>query len=280
MSKRTTIGLYLLVFPALLLAACSPAAVPAQSTTAATATVGTSQSATSTPSAATTELNTSYQNAVSIEEQLLLGTLQLAGTDQAVTKEQAALLIPLWTQLQSLSQNTTPGQNNNDTTNNDTTQADALVQQIITAMTPAQIQAIAAMQITSDSAMTLMQELGVSRGGPGQGNGQGNGDNGNPPQQPSGNPPDNGNGGEPPSDGNGRQAPGDGQQPGNGQQGNDQQAMPQNGQNPSDGRMMVSPQLIDALLQMLNKISAGEAMMPATGLSSTFTIYQTDTATN
>ena len=45
--------------------------------------------------------------------------------------------------------------------------------------------------------------------------------------------------------------------------------MTQNGKNSPDGRMMVSPQLIDALLQILNKISTGESMLPANRLSTT-----------
>jgi hypothetical protein len=48
---------------------------------------------------AAVELNTTYENAVSIEQQLMVGAFKLEGTNLAVSKEQANILIPLYTNL-------------------------------------------------------------------------------------------------------------------------------------------------------------------------------------
>jgi hypothetical protein len=212
-----------------------------------------SQSSTSEPSAnqeaanSTAQLNTSYDNTVPVEMQLVLGTLKLVGTDQTMTQDQAAVLLPLWSNLQSLSQSLGPGQPQQDSsstsqsTNADTQQKiDALVEQIQQAMTPAQIQAIANMKITQDTAMALMQEIGITMGGPQGG--------GSMPQPPQGNPPDS-NGtsgaGSPPTD---EQKP-----PNGGQQ-------PDNSQMPSPQGGMIPPQLLDSLIQTIGKIANGETV--------------------
>jgi len=130
------------------------------------------------------ELNTTYENAVSVETQLLLGTFKLEETDQAVTKEQAAILLPLWTNFKTLSQSMrpergAPGQRQGDSTpqaiptvNQETqTQMKALIKEILAALTPEQIQAISAMKITRETSMLIMQEQGITMGGPQQGTG-------------------------------------------------------------------------------------------------------------
>jgi hypothetical protein len=160
---------------------------------------------------ATVELSTSYENAVSVEYQLLLGTLSLTH-DLAVTEGQASVLLPLWKDLKTLSMNMGPGQGAPGQTGASATpqpqgtgtetqaQIDELVKQIEAAMTPEQIEAIAAMKITWDSAMTIMQAQGLTMGG-----GSGN-------QPPSGGQPP--TGGQPPS---GAPSPGDAQPPGGAQ---------------------------------------------------------------
>jgi hypothetical protein len=184
-----------------------------------------------------TELNTSYENAASVELQLLVGTLKLIGTDQAVTKDQATALAPLWTNLQTLHQSMRPDPAQNDSNSQPQTdntalqsQVNEIVKQIQSLMTPAQLQAIAALQITRESAMTFMQDLGMTMGGPG---GDGQGGAGAPP-----------GGGQPPS---------------SGQPGGDQMATPPAGRNGS-GSGMVPPQLIDTLVQVLQKIASGETI--------------------
>ncbi|CAG0928965.1 hypothetical protein TFLX_01193 [Thermoflexales bacterium] len=243
--KRPHAAIYLLIISVVLLSACAPAATPpitvskstkvAVSTEAATAAVvqGTS---------AVAELNTSYENAVAL--QLLLGTLELQGTDLAVTAEQAGALLPLWNNFKTISSSMTPRQGQGYVTpqpQDDNAavlaQMEALVQQIQAVMTSEQIKAIAEMKITRETAMTIMQEQGITLGDPqlGRGNNAGNGNL--PPQgtPPAGRPGDiSGNGGP--------GAPPNGQQPGNGQ-------MPA----PRAGGGMISPELVDALIQMLEK---------------------------
>jgi len=46
-------------------------------------------------------LNVTFENAVSIEQQLVLGTLKLEDSDLAVSKEQADILVPLYTKLKN-----------------------------------------------------------------------------------------------------------------------------------------------------------------------------------
>jgi uncharacterized protein YceK len=136
----------------------------------------------------TVRLNTDYDNAATVEIQLLAGTLKLEGTDQAVTASQAAVLLPLWQQVQTLSRSLMPamgGPRQQRAQSTPTAQIDAaamqsqidgVLEQIQSDMTPGQIQAIAAMQITQESAATVAQGLG-QMGGPGGQSG------GNPPGQ-------------------------------------------------------------------------------------------------
>ena len=119
-------------------------------------------------------LTTSYDNAVSIEFQLIVGTFKLEGTDQAVTAEQAKVLLPLWQQVQALSPSMGPGAASQGqpaatftvqaSGSDSQAQIDALVSQIEAVMTIDQLQAIASMKITQDSAMTILQNQGVSMG--------------------------------------------------------------------------------------------------------------------
>jgi hypothetical protein len=201
--------------------------------------------ATSTPSTSTRpELNTTYENAVSVEMQLLLGIFKLEGTKNAVTKEQANLLLPLWTNFKTLSQSliparSEPGQGQPNSTPQAPTvdpeiqiKIEALGKQILAALTPEQIQAISELKITQETANFILQEKGITLGRP-QANGSGNG--GQPPQ---GIPPAGGPGG-------GGQPPVDGQQPGAGQM-----STPPAGSAPG-GTGFLPTELIEALIQLL-----------------------------
>ena len=101
------------------LAACGS---QANATSAGTSSTSTQQGA-STPSTET------------VQSKLGIGILQMAGTDLAVTKEQANTLLPLWKALKSLS---------NDSSTS-ATEISALYQQIQDALTSAQVQAIGKM---------------------------------------------------------------------------------------------------------------------------------------
>ncbi len=134
------IGLFVLLTLLLALAACSPAAT-AQASGAST---GSSQTAAGTPQPGQGQMNT--------ETRLLLGTLNLEGTSQAVTKDQAAQLLPLWKALNTLSTSQTTSQE----------EIDALYKQISDTMTPEQTKAIDDMQLTFQSMGEIMQKLGIT----------------------------------------------------------------------------------------------------------------------
>ena len=184
-------------------------------------------------STATQQANT--DNAVSTEQKLLLGTLKLGGPD-AVTKDQAAKLLPLWEGLRDLNQAMAPG-GDTDTQ----VQIDDLAKQISAAMTANQLKAIDAMNINRDTAVSIMQELGFvvgSRQGgfpPGDGGQapqagfQGRGQGGQPPA-----------GFQPRADG---QAPGGGQAPGEGQRFNRAGGL----------GMFIPSEMYDAVIQALQQ---------------------------
>lgn len=99
-------------------------------------------------------LTDSYEDALPIQTQLIIGTFKLEGTDWAVTAEQATDLLPLWQVLQDLNDSDTAAQE----------EINALVDQIQETMTPEQIQAIVDMQLTQQDIFTIMQEQGVTKG--------------------------------------------------------------------------------------------------------------------
>jgi hypothetical protein len=83
-------------------------------------------------------LNTNYDKALPVETQLVLGTLKLEGTPQAVDPAMAAELLPLYTLLQQMTASGTAAQ----------AEIDAVLEQIQATMTTDQIHAIAAMKLT------------------------------------------------------------------------------------------------------------------------------------
>jgi hypothetical protein len=98
-------------------------------------------------------LGTSYEGALSVPNQLMLGTLLLEGTEHAVTPEQAKTLLPLW---QALQGGVTIE-----------TEVNAVLKQIEGTMTQEQLQAIAAMQLTQEDLQAWMEEQGMGGGAPG-----------------------------------------------------------------------------------------------------------------
>jgi hypothetical protein len=146
---------------------------------------GSSKSPTPAGGANPDRLNTSYPSALPVETQLILGTLKLESTPQAVDAETAAKLIPLYTLLQQMSTSGTAAQ----------AEIDAVIEQIQATMTTDQIHAIAAMKLTQADMTTFFTSSGqFSRSGtrtPGAGGGGfgggggfpagGGGDAGGPP---------------------------------------------------------------------------------------------------
>ena len=99
-------------------------------------------------------LDASYEGALDPSLQLMLGTLEMEGTEQAVTPDQAATLLPLWQALQD-------GVTAEDEMN-------AVLKQIEGTMTAEQLATIAATQLTQEDLQAWMQEQGA--GFPGQEN--------------------------------------------------------------------------------------------------------------
>ena len=100
-------------------------------------------------------LDTSYEGALSVSNQLALGTMQLEETEDAITPEQALALLPLWQALQG----------------GVTAEAEvnAVLKQIEQAMTQEQLEAIARLQLTQEDLQAWMQEQGMEGGFPGMG---------------------------------------------------------------------------------------------------------------
>ncbi len=92
--------------------------------------------------------------------QLALGTLALEETEQAITSEQAAALLPLWKAANSLS-----GADN--VAEEETT---GLFNQIQEAMSSEQMQAILAMDLSGQNMADLASQYGFQMGGGGPGN--------------------------------------------------------------------------------------------------------------
>ena len=129
-----------LLFVFVLLAACSaPAAGPS-------APAGASP----TPYAAA-YLTQDYTDAASLRNQLAYGTLKLKGSAQAITAEQAKTLLPFWQALKTLSGSDTASD----------AEITAVQNQIVDALTPQQLQAIAAMQITNLDLNVYYAEFGI-----------------------------------------------------------------------------------------------------------------------
>lgn len=127
-----------------------------------------------------------------VATQLIIGTFKLDDTDQAVTPEQAAKLLPLWQVYQSLGTSDTAAQ----------AELDALVEQIQETMTTEQMQAITDMNLTQQDVMAVMQEQGL---GITQRSNTGNSDGSTSPQGGGGFGPPDGfvPGGAPPGEGGG-----------------------------------------------------------------------------
>jgi hypothetical protein len=89
---------------------------------------------------------------LSMEGQLLVGTLKLETTDLAVSSDQASQLLPLWETLQSLATSGTAA----------TEEVQAVVDQIKSTMSTPQIFSITAMELTQQDLATAMAENGAA----------------------------------------------------------------------------------------------------------------------
>ena len=135
MKTRTIFLAISLVF--LTLSACAPAA-PAASVAAPT-------------SAAAVAIDITFADAANLRSQLAYGMIKLKDSQNVITPEQAKTLVPLWQAMVTLS--------GDDTTA--TEELTAVQDQITQAISPAQIQAIAAMKITNTELNTFYAQFGV-----------------------------------------------------------------------------------------------------------------------
>ncbi len=99
-----------------------------------------------------TPTNSASSDGLPIATQLALGTLNLAGTEQEVTAEQAKELVILWKVYEEVSQSDTAAQE----------EVDALIDQIQATMTTEQMQAITAMNLTQQDVFAAMQSADVT----------------------------------------------------------------------------------------------------------------------
>ncbi len=134
--KRFTSLLILLLIFIIAIAACAPA--PETAPVALTSIAG-------------EYLTTDYADAANLRSQLAFGIMQLDGTPNAVTPEQATTLIPFWQAIVALSGDTTTA----------TEELTAVQDQIVAALTSEQLQSIAAMQIANADLSVFYAEYGV-----------------------------------------------------------------------------------------------------------------------
>jgi hypothetical protein len=145
-TMKLTYAALVLILIAAVLAGCggeaSSSAGEKEGTAAAPADTGTSAGGT---------LDESYDRALPVSNQLALGTFLLEKTENAVTPEQAAALLPLWQAIQS-------GALQSDA------EIDAVLKQIEGTMSAEQVAAIAAMQLTNEDMGEWAREQGLNMG--------------------------------------------------------------------------------------------------------------------
>ena len=103
-------------------------------------------------------LSADYENALSLEMQLAVGSLALDGSENAIDAEQAGDLLPLWKAISSLGQSDSVAAE----------EIQAVFNQIEETMTAEQVEAIAAMQLTQEDMANLAEELGLNMGAGGR----------------------------------------------------------------------------------------------------------------
>ncbi|MBI3739312.1 MAG: hypothetical protein HY258_09735 [Chloroflexi bacterium] len=92
-------------------------------------------------------LTENYTNAISVEEQLIVGTFKLEGTDLAVDSQTASQLLPLWNLLKELKSNGSAADE----------EVSAVAEQIQSTMSAEQIKAIKDMQLTQNDVAAIFQ---------------------------------------------------------------------------------------------------------------------------
>lgn len=102
--------------------------------------------------ASSSSVPTGDSTSLTLEEELLVGTFKLEGTDLAVSSDQASQLLPLWGTLQSLVKSGTAASE----------EINAVVNQIESTMSSQQVNVITAMELTQQDLESELTALGVS----------------------------------------------------------------------------------------------------------------------
>ena len=111
-------------------------------------------------------LDTGYEDALTVRNQLALGLLNLDGMENRVAPEQAVTLLPMWQALRGTMRSGAAA----------AAEVDALLAQIEETLTPAQLDAIGAMRLTQDDLRVWAESQGITLGtGEGAGGGMGSG---------------------------------------------------------------------------------------------------------
>jgi hypothetical protein len=100
----------------------------------------------------TTNAGNDTQGSMSLQEQLLVGTFKLEGTDLAVDQTQAADLLTLWQAYKELMSNNATAKE----------ELDAVISQIQSSMTSDQLKAITDMKLTFADVAATMTSLGIT----------------------------------------------------------------------------------------------------------------------
>ncbi|MBC8508776.1 MAG: hypothetical protein ISR58_15705 [Anaerolineales bacterium] len=98
--------------------------------------------------------NDNQEFTLPLDMQLLIGTVKLDESENAIDAEQAAELLPLWKALRSLSESETAA----------SAEVEALVNQIQDSMTSEQIEAIEAMELSMSDFADVRETLGIEGG--------------------------------------------------------------------------------------------------------------------
>jgi len=148
--KRSILLVGLLAVAGLVLSACVGAPAP---------TAGQSSSV----AVSNSSLDTSYDKALPVRNQLLLGTLQLEETAQPLTTEQAATLLPLWQGIRGTMNSGASAQ----------AETDALLRQIEAGLSQEQLAAIRDMRLTQTELQDWARSQGIALGSESGGMGSG-----------------------------------------------------------------------------------------------------------
>ena len=99
-------------------------------------------------------LDTGYEDALTVRNQLAFGILNLDGVENGITPEQAATLLPMWQALRGTIRNSAAA----------TAEVDAVLAQIEETLTLEQLDAIGAMRLTQDDLRAWAESQGIALG--------------------------------------------------------------------------------------------------------------------